>query len=1115
MIMFSRKSLRGVKKLGAVILSVCMIVSLFTGFSISSATEPVETVDAIFIGKTGAERQAATFIPVDIAEEGNDTEEGNALEGENHFKLIFDCKMLSGTKPIIGVLRVRNSEGDPSGSANAVFSEPEWCDNSTVTVEDGVCTADITVVFDKRRNPNGEGFRSFYIVIGNSYFDGTTTTAGDFDDSFIMSNPTLYYMDEGEIIDENLLPEFNASSINFNGTYFFRSENGDQWDSLLGSSAMQWHVLASPAYVKQVKVPADFNTSAGYSAESFVKYEATDFTREYYTNESYPDTYFAKIRNSADAGFEIINDINKKMVIIEANHEGEEDVIADETIPQLNKAGNIFLPISLGQYTLQGGATTDKNVILKVTFKADRLEGDAAPVLGRIVGKKSGTSGRGSQGWGLSTNNVRNAAYYKNYKRSDNGGGVRPQCTYDPETGEFVGWVGMSTSNNGNATRWGTNEVLTIGNAEHVYEEGKFDSTSFNSSFAISDIKVDLYDVSVSDNVHTVTDLIAEDIAPQLYAETVDDTSNWAYQYTGSASNHDHDPIRASQYKWSVDGCTGMVHAENLTSCISEGHTLTHHEATDVTREYWSCSCGKTFADSFAKTEITDISAKKQAIQIAASKNPASAFTTVKLAGFNGCQWYKFTCKVKRTGEKDPEVSTLYAKYNGTNACEATAGGDNAVIESSYDPETGILTGYIMGWLPPDPGKTDHYNMKTRYPYLRYNPISGANIAILIGNGHYVGDGGYVGDSVDTEITIGEPELYKVNCTTYDASAVDEAKAAENIGDNLIAPITDKTVNFENEYVATWTNGNNPLAAPMGKWYRLGKDEENITAKNIPANYFTPGYVPCEHAASHVVEAVASTCHTQGHGAYTVCDSCGEVLEGSDAPLPLDPSNHDGGTEIRDAATATCTATGYTGDTYCLGCEAKIAEGTTINMLAHTPGNTVNENVVPATCGANGSHDEVVYCTECETELSRVTKTDLATGNHTVGDWNFDASNHWHYCTVGEQNVDTAAHTLTWVVVTPATLEADGLKKEVCSVCGYETGNTEVINKLENHKPGDINDDGVVNNKDLTRLFQKLSGLNVKVNDAALDVNGDGKKNNKDITTLFKYLSGWDNITLS
>ena len=64
------------------------------------------------------------------------------------------------------------------------------------------------------------------------------------------------------------------------------------------------------------------------------------------------------------------------------------------------------------------------------------------------------------------------------------------------------------------------------------------------------------------------------------------------------------------------------------------------------------------------------------------------------------------------------------------------------------------------------------------------------------------------------------------------------------------------------------------------------------------------------------------------------------------------------------------------------------------------------------------------------------------------------------------------------------------------------------------HTPGDINGDGSVNNKDLTRLMKYLAGEGVEVIEAALDVNGDGTVNNKDLTRLMKYLAGAD-VTIS
>lgn len=63
------------------------------------------------------------------------------------------------------------------------------------------------------------------------------------------------------------------------------------------------------------------------------------------------------------------------------------------------------------------------------------------------------------------------------------------------------------------------------------------------------------------------------------------------------------------------------------------------------------------------------------------------------------------------------------------------------------------------------------------------------------------------------------------------------------------------------------------------------------------------------------------------------------------------------------------------------------------------------------------------------------------------------------------------------------------------------------------YTPGDINNDGKVNNKDLTRLMKYLAGEEVTVVEQALDVNGDGKTNNKDLTRLMKYLAG-ENVAI-
>ena len=69
-----------------------------------------------------------------------------------------------------------------------------------------------------------------------------------------------------------------------------------------------------------------------------------------------------------------------------------------------------------------------------------------------------------------------------------------------------------------------------------------------------------------------------------------------------------------------------------------------------------------------------------------------------------------------------------------------------------------------------------------------------------------------------------------------------------------------------------------------------------------------------------------------------------------------------------------------------------------------------------------------------------------------------------------------------------------------------QNGSVTVIDYV----PGDINGDGAVNNKDVTRLMQFYAGWDVEINEAALDVNGDNVMNNKDVTRLMQFLAQWD-----
>ena len=119
------------------------------------------------------------------------------------------------------------------------------------------------------------------------------------------------------------------------------------------------------------------------------------------------------------------------------------------------------------------------------------------------------------------------------------------------------------------------------------------------------------------------------------------------------------------------------------------------------------------------------------------------------------------------------------------------------------------------------------------------------------------------------------------------------------------------------------------------------------------------GKVTVEEAAHTFEHGVCTVCgyactHTGGTATCTkkaVCEICGEAYG------ELNPENHTGGTHIEHEKAATCTEKGYTGDTYCNGCNEKIADGSEIPTKPHTPGEKwVIEN-----------GKKVKKCTECGT----------------------------------------------------------------------------------------------------------------------------------------------------
>jgi hypothetical protein len=158
------------------------------------------------------------------------------------------------------------------------------------------------------------------------------------------------------------------------------------------------------------------------------------------------------------------------------------------------------------------------------------------------------------------------------------------------------------------------------------------------------------------------------------------------------------------------------------------------------------------------------------------------------------------------------------------------------------------------------------------------------------------------------------------------------------------------------------------------------------------------------HAPGHT--GGTATCHT-----LAVCSVCNTAYG------TTDPNNHDGGTEVRDAVAATCTTEGYTGDTYCLGCNTIIATGEAIDKLPHTYGEWVVD--IAATCASTGIDKRTCSCGAVDTRVS-----------------NIDPNNHEG----GTEVRDAVAATCTTVGYTGDTY---------CLGCGAKLATGEDIAKLD------------------------------------------------------------------
>lgn len=161
----------------------------------------------------------------------------------------------------------------------------------------------------------------------------------------------------------------------------------------------------------------------------------------------------------------------------------------------------------------------------------------------------------------------------------------------------------------------------------------------------------------------------------------------------------------------------------------------------------------------------------------------------------------------------------------------------------------------------------------------------------------------------------------------------------------------------------------------------------------------------------------------------------------------LTTTPHNPQTLDSDIVDATCGKDGSkTVTTSCSDCGYVISVENNVVIPAtknHTPAAAVKENVKPATCETAETYDSVVYCSVCGQEISRTQMTGEAALGHKWGEWKHDdstakaESKHTRTCENDATHTDSAACNFTSQVTQNQTADQPEITTYTCKDCGY------------------------------------------------------------------------------
>ena len=184
-------------------------------------------------------------------------------------------------------------------------------------------------------------------------------------------------------------------------------------------------------------------------------------------------------------------------------------------------------------------------------------------------------------------------------------------------------------------------------------------------------------------------------------------------------------------------------------------------------------------------------------------------------------------------------------------------------------------------------------------------------------------------------------------------------------------------------------------------------------------------------------------------------------------------------TEIRNQREATCTQTGYTGDTYCTDCNKLLSTGKELAALGHDYKATVTKQPTTTEEGIR-----TYTCTRCNSsytesiaKLPEEKHTHNYTGSITKEATCTEAGVRTYTCSCGNsytENIPATGHSYVSKVTKAATTTEEGIMTYTCSKCGHsytqpiakiKSDDSNKDNGSQNQKPQSGTDNGNQNQK--------------------------------------------------